>query len=57
MADRGDPYMTILRAAHIKPIASIRVSPCNANCVTTIAAAKNPTSNVPNRAAVLPYKI
>lgn len=53
MATRGDPYMMIFKPAHMNPIASIRVSPSNANHVVKMAAAGKPTSKVPIKRAVL----
>lgn len=57
MAERGDAYMTMFKAAHKRPIESIRASPFKANLVTKMAAATKPTSNIPIRIPVLTCKI
>lgn len=56
MAARGDKYMMTLRPAQSNPNASIRISSCKANWVTKMAAAKNPTSNMPTSMAVFACK-
>lgn len=53
MAARGEPYIIMLRPAQMNPMASIRTSPCSASREARIAAARNPTSKIPARMAVL----
>lgn len=53
MAARGELYIIIFSTAPKNPIALTRASPCNANRVTRIVAARKPTSKIPTRMAIL----
>lgn len=53
MADKGEPYIMILRPAPRSPMAFTRASPSSANCVTKMAVPRNPTFKIPARIVVL----